>query len=399
MPAAPAFPKPYALTNLGNNRAKLEIRGLIGESKVWREYGYDAAGTVIDLDRELKALGNPSEIEMYIHSTGGEVFVALGMRDVLMRHPAKIMANVDGIAGSAATLLLLAADPGEITVPANSYLFIHDPSMPVEGNHRDVASAAIKLKQWAQDMADLYTDRIVAAKGGDRTTVMAEVIRMMEAETYLTGRQAVELGLADRMGSEVALAALAPAGGPAASVRLEKVPAAIRHLFDSSGQTQNEPIHSNSTPLNMSTNPAAPSAPAPAAPAAAAPAAPAPAAPAAPAAPTAAAPAADPSTAPTAPTPAPTAAAPAAPTDLAGIVAAAVTAAITPLQQQVTALQTEVSTQKGLAAAGVSPTACGGNQPPAPAPAGGGAPEAPVNLEGMHPRALIKLGRERMHQK
>ena len=417
--ASPAITKPYTLTNLGGGRASLDIRGTIGISQDMREWGYEAAGTVTDFDRDLKALGEPTEIEMNIHSDGGLVWVALGMHDILVRHSARIIANVDGIAASAATILLMAADV--INVPANSYLFIHDPEMPAAGNHRDMAKAATKLKQWARDLANIYTDRIEDTKGGSRPEILANVIRLMEEETYLTGRDAVELGLADRVTTEINLAAYAPSAGPrATAARLDKVPGAIRHLFDTSGQTQTQdPASLTITPTNMS-EPAI--TPAPAAPAAA----PAPAAPAA--APVAAAPAADPSTVVAPVVAAPTAAAPPAPAPLspdAGgaapqvaaptnqepaapvasgpvtmeAIGALLTNTIAPLQQQITTLQTEVDTQKNLHAAGVSPTAWGGNQQPAPNIRSGDPGAAPVDFTSMSPRALIKMGRDRMTAK
>lgn len=415
-----SFPKPYQLTNTGGGRATLDIRGIIGIPQDEREWGVDAAGTVIDFDNELKALGNPTEIEMNIHSEGGLVWVALGIHDILVRHPARIVANVDGIAGSSATIILMAAD--EINIPANSYLFIHEPEMPAAGNHREMSKVVMRLKQWARDLANIYTDRIEDSKGGSRPEILANVIQLMEEGTYLTGRDAVELGLADHATDAIDLAACAPSQCPLTGFSSPaNVPGAIRHLFDTSAPAieptnltpntmPNEPTPAPAPAANPA--PATPTAPAPAAdPVAASPAvepAPAPvsepAATPAPAPVAAPAPAADPAVAAPVESPAATPAPVAAPAPAADAqvtmqgIAELVNQAVAPIQAQVTALQQTAEQEQALRQHGVQPTAWGGGQPPVSAPAGGETPDAPVNFADQNPMALISQGRKAMTQ-
>lgn len=74
-----------------------------------------------------------------------------------------------------------------------------------------------------------------------------------------------------------------------------------------------------------------------------------------------------------------------------------ISGAVAPIQQEVAGLKTEVETQKQLRQHGVKPTAWGGGQPPADNPASGDPEEKPLNFSEMSPRALISMGRKKMH--
>jgi ATP-dependent protease ClpP protease subunit len=186
-------------------RGVLDIRGEIGLSKDFEEYGYEASGTVSEFDQAIKDLGNVSEIELNIYSGGGSVFVALAIHNILVRHSARVVANIDGFAGSAATILMLAAD--EIRIPDNAYLMIHNASMLAYGDHRTMLKAADDLRKWSRDIANLYTQRIEDNTGGERAAILADVIAKMDDETWLTGAEAKALGLVETVTGRVELAA------------------------------------------------------------------------------------------------------------------------------------------------------------------------------------------------
>lgn len=224
-------------------RGVLDIRGEIGLAKEFEEYGYEASGTVSEFDQAIKDLGNVSEIELNIYSGGGSVFVALAMHNILVRHSARVVANIDGFAGSAATILMLAAD--EIRIPDNAYLMIHNASMLAYGDQRTMLKAADDLRKWSRDIANLYTQRIEDNTGGERAAILADVIAKMDDETWLTGAEAKALGLVETVTGRVELAASlgSPLSAPVlAHLHRDRVPEPLRALlFDTSAPDMSTP--------------------------------------------------------------------------------------------------------------------------------------------------------------
>ncbi len=390
----------YDLKMAAKGRASIEVRGTIGWSKEYREWGMDAAGTVLEFERELKELGDVSVIDLYIYSLGGYVWDALAIHDILVRHPARIEAHVDGLAASAATILLMAADTVE--VPANAYLMIHNAGGCVCGDHRDMKKAADMLAKFSRDIANLYVSRIedssASNEGFNRAATLTKILQMMDDETWLTGEEAVALGLADTASSAVEIAA--DASGIFANaawqrtVNIERVPESLRPLFDS--RPGMNAFESNPTPSPVATM----SDPAPASVVAApvvAPTAQVDPAPAPVPAPQPA-PVAQVDPAPV-PAPAPTVVAPVAEQVTMAGIATLINGAITPLQTEITNLKTQVDHEKALREAGVNPTAWGGNQPPVNNPVNGEPGSTPTDLATLNPTQCMKMGLKKFKEK
>jgi ATP-dependent protease ClpP protease subunit len=390
-----ASPSPwFTVRNDAGGKGVIDIRGEIGLPKAYEGYGMEASGSVSEFEAALKDLGNVSEIELNIYSPGGQVFAALAMHAILVRHQARVVANIDGFAGSAATILMLAAD--EIRMPENAYLMIHNASMYVGGDHRDLMAAAEQLRKWSRDIAALYTARIEDNAGGDRAAILADVIAKMDSETWLTGAEAKALGLVETVTGRVELAACmtSPISATSlAALHRERVPEPLRALlFDRAEEIMSTPAPSNTAATSAPVAPAAPVAEVietptePVAPVAAEVVEPA------------AAPAAE-VVAPVAPVIEPpfidanaAAAAPAALTleAIQGVVAAA----ITPLTDRLAAAETALANEQSLRASGV-PQNAWGNQAPADIPHGD-APSKP-DFANMSAGEKIRLGREKMH--
>lgn len=383
--SAPVSPW-FSVRAEAGGKGVIDIRGEIGMPKAYEEYGFEASGTVTEFDAALKALGNVSEIELNIFSGGGSVMVALAMHNMLVRHPARVVVNIDGLVASAATIPMLAGD--EINIPENAYVMIHNASMFAGGDHRVLMNAAEQLRKWSRDIANLYASQIEDNTGGDRAAILADVIAKMDDETWLTGAEAKALGLVDQVTASVELAACLPGltGVPVLSaIHRDRVPEPLRALlFD--------------TPAPDMSTPALPAAPvAPVAPVATAEAVAPVEAPTEPIAPVE--PVAIVEAPPVAPEPAPAAAPEVAPEPapvaltldaIRGVVAEAVA----PLTDRLAAAETALANEQALRASGV-PQNAWGNQQPAEIPTGD-APSGP-DFASMSAGEKIRLGREKMH--
>ena len=84
---------------------------------------------------ELDNLGEISDLNIYLNTPGGEVFVATTMCSMIQRlkdKGTKIHTFVDGLCASAGTLLLMLGD--DINMYKNSMIMIHKPVLYCYGN-------------------------------------------------------------------------------------------------------------------------------------------------------------------------------------------------------------------------------------------------------------------------
>lgn len=339
-PAAPVGRRWFEITNLAEEGyAELKLYGYIGDPTQSRDYwtgemveNDGAAGTLNEFSAALEALGDVKKIQLSIFSQGGDWSTGVGIHNLLIRHPAKKIAIIDGLCASAATYPAMAC--AEIRIPSNASMLIHDAENFVYGNAAALRNEADNIDNISNNIAALYATRTGKS--------VEELRAIMAAGKYLTGEQCVEMGLADTLIEPIAgLAARAGSLQPTNAAELRHAPAEILALFDMSAIS-----NANRSPLPIM--PASTPAPAPAAPAAPAPV-------------VAAAPAAE------APVNEVT---PVTPTNVAPVNAA--TPVITLTQEQLqgmitnaaqAAVTAHVTNQTALAAHGVTPQNLGGAQP------------------------------------
>ncbi|MGC0270802.1 head maturation protease, ClpP-related [Glutamicibacter soli] len=126
-------------------------------------------------------------INLRVNSPGGDVYDAVAIMNALKRHKAKVVATVDGLAASAASFIIQAAD--EIVMGKGAEIMIHDALTIAIGNPADFREAADFLDRISNTIASVYADRA----GGTRD----EWRERMVAETWYTAEEAVAAGLAD----------------------------------------------------------------------------------------------------------------------------------------------------------------------------------------------------------
>jgi HK97 family phage prohead protease len=138
---------------------------------------------------DLNAISTP-RINLRINSPGGSVTEGMAIRSSLLHHASWVKASVDGIAASAASVIALGADEIE-TMPGAQWM-LHDASMNVEGQAVDMGKAQTFLDRQSDNLAEIYAKRM-----GISTE---EARQLMLAETWAFAGEAVEMGLADRVG-------------------------------------------------------------------------------------------------------------------------------------------------------------------------------------------------------
>lgn len=136
-----------------------------------------------------RALAGNTAVTVHINSPGGSVTDALAIYHVLRRHPGRVTAIVDGLAASAATIVMLAAD--EVVMAEHSLLMVHNPWTAATGGADEMRKTADTLDKAAGEMVALYAERT----GRDSDAIAS----IMNAETWFNAYEAVEAGFAHRV--------------------------------------------------------------------------------------------------------------------------------------------------------------------------------------------------------
>lgn len=172
--------KYYQLMNQGET-ADLYIYGDI-TSWPWAESDVDAYSLV----NELSALEGVNNINVYINSYGGEVAEGLAIYNALKRHTAKVTTICDGFACSIASVIFMAGD--ERVMNGSSLLMIHNPWTYTAGNAEELRKEADDLDKIAEASYSAYLDSVNI----DRD----QLKELLDAETWLTPAEALEMGFA-----------------------------------------------------------------------------------------------------------------------------------------------------------------------------------------------------------
>ena len=139
---------------------------------------------------QLANMQSAKEITVNINSVGGDVFTGISIYNMLKRHKAKIIVNVDGLAASIASVIAMAGDV--IRMPSNSMMMIHNAMTMVAGNANDLRSTADLLEKVTDTLMSAYLDRSDKLERN-------ELKALLDAETWLSAEEAKELGLIDEV--------------------------------------------------------------------------------------------------------------------------------------------------------------------------------------------------------
>lgn len=188
----------YRIVNHGDGNPVVEIYGEIGWD-VWAD----------EFAADLRAIDAP-QITVKISSPGGSIFEGMAIYNAILDHPATVSVVVDGVAASAASFIAQAGD--HVLMNRGAQMMIHDASGVVFGNASDMESMAVLLNKLSDEIAGVY-----AARAGG---TVAEWRDRMRAETWMTGAEAVELGLADATASTARRGAAADGAAESPAARL-----------------------------------------------------------------------------------------------------------------------------------------------------------------------------------
>ncbi|MBS5973230.1 MAG: Clp protease ClpP [Varibaculum cambriense] len=160
----------------------LRISGTIAE-----ESWFDDDVTPGIFASELNAGSGP--VTIWLNSPGGDVVAAAQIYNMLIDYPGTVTVNIDGIAASAASVIAMAAT--KVAMSPVSMLMIHNPATMAVGDKDELARAMNMLDSVKESILNAYQEKTNLSR--------AKLSKLMDAETWMDARAAIDMGFADEL--------------------------------------------------------------------------------------------------------------------------------------------------------------------------------------------------------
>ena len=127
------------------------------------------------------------DIDLWINSPGGDCYAAAQIYNMLMEYKGNVNVKIDWIAASAASVVAMAGSTVEIS--PLGMLMIHNPMTVSIGDTHEMERTITFLSEIKESIINAYEIKTGLSR--------AKISRLMDAETWMNAKKAVELGFAD----------------------------------------------------------------------------------------------------------------------------------------------------------------------------------------------------------
>lgn len=190
--------KAYNLAILDDDSAEINMYGdvVMEAPRDWWT-GERIAGQYIAADEfleDLEEIKEKSNITIHINSGGGDLYAGLAIYNRLKAMKGHVTTINDGLAASAASLIFQAGDTRKMN-PASNFM-AHGAAGLMWGFYtvEDLETAVEQFKAHNRAIVNVYAE----AMGVSQT----EAKKLIKSETWLTGQEAIDRGLADELVKE-----------------------------------------------------------------------------------------------------------------------------------------------------------------------------------------------------
>ena len=164
----------------GNRELRLE--GAIAE-----ESWYDDDVTPKIFRDELFAESGPVTIR--VNSPGGDCIAASQIYTMLMDYPYDVTVKIDGVAASAASVVAMAGT--KVCMSPTSLMMIHNPATFAMGDSEEMRKAMQLLSEVKESIINAYEIKTGLSR--------AKLSHLMDGETWMNPKMALELGFCDEI--------------------------------------------------------------------------------------------------------------------------------------------------------------------------------------------------------
>lgn len=149
----------------------------------------DFGASALAMVSAIAQAGNVPTLNIRINSPGGSVFESRAMMAAIKNYKGKTIAHIDSLCASAATSVALSCD--EVVMSSGALFMVHNASAFAWGDKTELRETADLLQKIELSIIKDYTDKTGKPD--------AEIIAMMDAETWLTCDECMAHGFIDRV--------------------------------------------------------------------------------------------------------------------------------------------------------------------------------------------------------
>ena len=160
----------------------LHLNGAIAEDS-W----FDDDITPAIFNSELNS--GTGDVTIWLNSPGGDVVAAAQIYNMLIDYPGHVTVNIDGIAASAASVIAMAAST--VAMSPVSMMMIHNPATLAIGDESELGRAIDMLASVKESIINAYQLKTGLSR--------AKLSKLMDAETWMDARAALDMGFADTL--------------------------------------------------------------------------------------------------------------------------------------------------------------------------------------------------------
>jgi ATP-dependent protease ClpP protease subunit len=188
-------PKFWNMASINDNEGEITLYGdVVSRQPVDWWTGEPEPGLFITPEgfmEDLAAVKDKGKITVKLNSCGGDLYTGIAIHNALKALSGEVKVVVEGIAASAASVIMCAGDTVEVY--PGSLVMIHGVSVML-WDYLNIQD----MKQLIKGMD--ASERAVAEIYNAKTGIAVETLRsMMTKETWFTGREAVEKGFANAL--------------------------------------------------------------------------------------------------------------------------------------------------------------------------------------------------------
>ena len=194
-PQTAAAPKFWNMASVSDDEGEITLYGdVVSEQPTSWWTGEALPGNYITPEgfmEDLATVKDKSKITVKLNSCGGDLYTGIAIHNALKSLAGKVNVVVEGIAASAASVIMCAGDT--VSVFPGSLVMIHGVSVYLWD--------ALNIQDMKQLMKGMdASERAVAEIYNAKTGIEVDTLRsMMTKETWLTGREAIDKGFADEL--------------------------------------------------------------------------------------------------------------------------------------------------------------------------------------------------------
>ena len=183
---------------------RIDVKGsIISNDDKWIYDWFEMESTCPNDIQKTIDKANGETLDVYVDSGGGDIFAGSSIYEALRSYTGQIFIHITGLAASAASVIAMA---GKSDIAPTAMIMIHNVSTYAGGDYHDMDKMSETLQQANKAMASAYIEKTGITE--------VEALAIMDKETWLSAKDAVEKGFVDKISASKNLQLVASYGSP-----------------------------------------------------------------------------------------------------------------------------------------------------------------------------------------